>query len=276
MNQQKLILLLAVAFSSSAAMAAPENVSEGSYYGGTSDNSRLSVGISDVDAGTVHVSGRAGFGVVATGINTQVDFQGLSGYSSASNANVDWNKDGSVDGQKTVYQFSSPYSGAPEDHNGLGVFAFSKIGSNDLWIGEWSSTGDVTNGTHTVYYFGKDYDSNLASAPASATYNVIGLNDYSSTSGGNLLSGELSANFTAGHLTGSISSSSLTINLGLAHINTDATITGNTASASDTNGTTYGGNVDGRFFNSFDDVAGTVTFGAGNSQYDTAFGGSAQ
>lgn len=275
MKQHKLALLLAATLSSSVVMADPATVTEGAYYGGTSDDDLVTVGKSDINAGTVHVSGRAGFGVNSTGLNTQVDFQGLSGYSSSSNANVDWNKDNTVDGTHTVYQFSSPYTGPVEDHDSLGVFTFAKIGSDDVWIGEWSSKGDVTDGSHTVYYFGKDYDSDLAAAPAAATYNVIGINNYSSASGGNALSGQLSANFTAGQLTGSISNGSLNINVGLATINADATITGSTAIASNSSGLlATGGNVNGRFYNTFEDVAGVVRFGTSNSQYDTAFGGS--
>lgn len=274
MKQHKLALLLAATFASTGLMAAPATVTEGTYYGGTSDDDYVTVGKSDINAGTVHTAGLAGFGVNATGINTQVDFQGIAGYSVSSNANVDWDNNATVDGTHTVYQFTSPYTGPVEDHDGLGVFTFAKIGSDDLWIGEWSSTGDVTNGTHTVYYFGKDYDSDLAAAPAAATYNVIGINNYDPTSGGNLLSGQLSANFTAGQLTGSLSNSSLTINVGTAAIQADATITGSNAFALDSSGLTTGGNVNGRFFNSFNDVAGVVRFGTSNSQYDTAFGGS--
>lgn len=274
MKQHKLALFIAAALISVGAQAAP--VTEGTYYGESSDTGYVTVGKSDINAGTVHVAGRAGFGVNATGINTQVDFQGLSAYSTSSNADVDWNKDSTVDGTHTVYQFTSPYSGPVEDHDGLGVFAFAKIGSDDVWIGEWSSTGDVTNGTHTVYYFGKDYDNTIPSS-GTATYNVVGINDYNSASGGNLLSGQFTANFYGayGTLTGNIENANgFNIDIGTAAISSSAIITGTGGVASNASGTlASGGAVSGRFFNNRNDLAGIVKFGS-NSQYDTAFGGS--
>jgi len=270
MKRNKLVLLIAATFTVSAANAA---VTEGSYYGDSSEGSYVSVGKSDINAGSAHTAGLAGFGVNATGIGIQVDFQGLSGYSTSSNADVDWDQNATVDGTHTVYEFVSPYSGPVEDHDSLGVFAFTKIGSDDLWIGEWSSTGDVTNDTHTVYYFGKDYDDSIPSS-GSATYNIVGINDYDSTSGGNLLSGEFTADFGLSRLTGSISNSSgYTVNVGLVTINSNATLSGSTAIASDSSGTlASSGAVSGRFYNSQEDLAGMVEFT--DNQYDTAFGGS--
>ncbi|MCU4675291.1 hypothetical protein N7931_06550 [Catenovulum sp. 2E275] len=265
MKQFNLALLVTATFVASTAQAA---VTEGNYYGDTSDGSYVSVGKSDVNAGTVHTAGLAGFGVNATGIGTQVDFQGISGYSTSSYANVDW-------GTHEVFQFSAPYSGAPSSHGNMGVFAFAKIGSDDLWIGEWSSNGDVTNGSHTVYYFGKDYDSSIPSS-GSVTYNVVGINDYSSASGGNLLSGEFEATFNGsyGTLTGSIENSNgFKIDIGTAAISSTAIISGSTAEASDSSGSlASNGDVSGRFYNSHEDLAGMVEFT--NNQYDTAFGGS--
>jgi hypothetical protein len=243
MKRNKLVLLIAATFTVSAANAA---VTEGSYYGDSSEGSYVSVGKSDINAGSAHTTGLAGFGVNAT-----------------------------VDGTHTVYEFVSPYSGPVEDHDNLGVFSFAKIGSDDLWIGEWSSTGDVTNDTHTVYYFGKDYDDSIPSS-GSATYNIVGINDYDSTSGGNLLSGEFEATFygSYGTLTGSIQNSSgFKVDIGTAAISSSAVISGSGAIASDSSGTlASSGAVSGRFYNSQEDLAGMVEFT--DNQYDTAFGGS--
>src|SRR3546814_7523062 len=41
-----------------------------------------------------------------------------------------------------------------DDHSTYGRFDFAKVGSYDLYFGEWSQTGSATAGDHTVYYGG--------------------------------------------------------------------------------------------------------------------------
>src|SRR3546814_14889490 len=83
-----------------------------------------------------------------------------------------------------------------------GRFDFAKVGSYDLYFGEWSQTGSATAGDHTVYYGGTGATSsgNMPSS-GSANYTVKGISNYASS--GTPLSGTFTANFGAGELTGS-------------------------------------------------------------------------
>jgi hypothetical protein len=229
--------------------------------GASSDTNNVNIGPSTVDGGP-HRSGRPGIGVPNTGLVTRVDFEGLQA-SSPPNA----------DGVTTITRIT----GTTTDHSRYGRFDFAKVGSADLYFGEWSQTGSATAGDHTVYYAGTTTGTTVPTS-GSATYAVRGISDYANKG---LLTGTFTANFASGSsgtLTGSIanSASGYGVNIGTASINADATFGGNGASATQS-GTTVasGGAVDGRFFGAnAAALAGLVNFGSGSErQYNAAFGG---
>lgn len=178
----------------------------------------------------------------------------------------------------TLQSFVPPVSGvttitpAVNPNSGQGYFSFAKEGAANVYFGEWSSTGSVTSGDHTVYYSGRDATA-VAPAAHSASYTVRGINDYTTRG---LLSGTFNATFNGsggGSISGSIAGGGLTVNIGTATI-TGANFSGSgTASATTSGGTVSGGNVNGTFFGTnATSLAGIATF-AGNRQLDTAFGG---
>ncbi|MEA1084438.1 Slam-dependent surface lipoprotein [Sphingomonas sp. CD22] len=228
--------------------------------GASSDTNNVNIGPSTVDGGP-HRSGRPGIGVPNTGLVTRVDFEGLQA-SSPPNA----------DGVTTITRIT----GTTTDHSRYGRFDFAKVGSADLYFGEWSQTGSATAGDHTVYYAGTSTGTTVPTS-GSATYAVRGISDYANKG---LLTGTFTANFASGSsgtLTGSIanSASGYGVNIGTATIDgTKATFSGSGASATQS-GTTVasGGTVDGRFYGAnAAALAGIATFGS-SRQYDTAFGG---
>ncbi len=263
MNKLQLFLAIAATLVVSGAANA--------FDGDSSNTSNVAVGVSTVNAPPFHYPNRAGIAVNSSGLTNFVDFESLKNYGSSNNSTVDW-------GTHTVYELNFPYTGAPEDHDNLGVFAFAQAGDGDVWFGEWSAYG-TSDATRTVYYSGLNEDTSIPgsiSVPVEATYNVVGINNYDPTSGGNLLSGQFDATFygVTGTLTGDIENASgFNINIGNATISATAVISSSNAVASDTGGTlASSGTVSGRFFNSYADLAGIVDFSG--TQYDTAFGGS--
>jgi len=231
--------------------------------GASSDTDNVNIGPSTVNGGP-HRSGRPGIGVPNTGLITRVDFQGLQSSSPPT-----------ADGVTTI----SRITGTTTDHSRYGRFDFAKVGSEDLYFGEWSQTGSATAGDHTVYYAGTSTGTTVPTS-GSATYAVKGISDYANKG---LLTGTFTANFasgTSGTLTGSIanSASGYGVDIGTASITTDATFAGIGASATQS-GTTVasGGAVNGRFFGAnAAALAGIVKFGDGTTsvrQYDAAFGG---
>lgn len=159
----------------------------------------------------------------------------------------------------------------PPSHSALGNFDFKQVASQQVYYGEWSQSGANNDPTRTVYYSGDTTGRVLPTA--SVTYAVQGINNYS---GGNLMSGELTASFgtAAPKLTGSLNNSTLKVALD-ANINTatasfsgDAVARNTTTNALLSNGTTQGS-----FFGAgaTASVAGIAKFA--NRNYDTAFGG---
>lgn len=224
-------------------------------YGESSDTSSARVGTSTVVGGP-HTAGKPGISVEATGFGNLVDFAGLQ-------ASV--GTDGSG-----VSNVNAPTS-TITDHSQIGVFHFAKVGSANLYFGEWSQTSSVSAGDHTVYYVGDDGGTTTVPTSGTATYSVNGISDYANKG---LLTGTFTANFGAATLTGSIanSGSGYTVNIGTADID-GVNIIGDGASAT-LSGTTVasGGDVSGRFYGSnAAALAGIVTFSS--NQYDTAFGG---
>lgn len=239
------------------AMIATAGTAHAQFAGGSSDTSKVQVGASQVDGGP-HVSGRAGISVPGTH-GQRVDFQGLSLYAPADT--------------NGVRHLNMP-SSAPTDHSSYGSFRFARVGTADLWFGEWSQTGSATAGDHTVYYVGNTAGTTVPTS-GTATYAVKGISDYASKGA---LTGTFTANFgsgTSGTLTGSLANSvtGAGVNIGTASI-AGATFTGSGGSATQS-GTTVASNGDvrGRFFGAnAAALAGTVAFATAN-QHNTAFGG---
>ncbi|HJO64398.1 MAG TPA: Slam-dependent surface lipoprotein [Sphingomonas sanguinis] len=227
------------------------------FAGGSSDTSKVTVGESDVQGGP-HVAGRAGIGVPGTN-GRRVDFQGLSLYAAAD-----------VNGVRHLNMATSDTA----DHSSYGDFRFARVGSADLWFGEWSQTGNATAGDHTVYYVGNTSGTTVPTS-GTATYSVKGISDYANKG---VLTGTLTANFASGStgtLRGSLSNASTGagVNIGTARIN-GADFAGGNAVATQSGATVAsGGVVSGRFFGaSAAALAGTIKFD-GARQHDTAFGG---
>jgi hypothetical protein len=217
---------------------------------------KVNIAASTVNGGP-HVSGRVGIGVPNTGLTTLVDFQGLQ---TVAPPNV-------TTGVTTV----SAVTGTITDHSQFGQFDFAKVSGANVYFGEWTQTGDVTSGDHTVYYGGTDATSAVPET-GTAFYAVKGISDYENKS---VLQGEFEANFTGGNqgvLTGNVHNAGLTyiVDIGVVAIN-GGTFAGSTASAT---GATSSGDVSGRFFGTGGtSLAGIVKFGSADRQYDTAFGG---
>uniref|UniRef100_A0A914YG34 Transferrin-binding protein B C-lobe/N-lobe beta barrel domain-containing protein n=1 Tax=Panagrolaimus superbus TaxID=310955 RepID=A0A914YG34_9BILA len=123
--------------------------------------------------------------------------------------------------------------------------------------------GTVSN-AKPVYFVGDRAGTTLPAGVA--TYSVAGLNKFN---GSNLLSGTFRADFGSGKLLGGLTGGGLAINVN-ANINSANASFAGTATA---NGTVAGA-TQGQFFGAnAATLAGIATF-TGNSQYDTAFGGS--
>lgn len=244
------LLGLAVASVLGSAHAAP-------FLGKSSNESYVRVGESTVNGGP-HRAGQAGIAVNSTGLDKPVDFKGLSMYGGAGSVKV----------------LNFPYSGAPSSHDNLGVFAFAQVGSQDVWFGEWYARKDTAEGrdTHTVYFVGDKPDSSVPSS-GTASYSVVGLNNYS---GGNQLTGTFTANFGTGRLTGSMQNSAgFAVNIGTATINGNASVSGSNAIARQSGSiVASNGAVSGQFYANQTALAGIADFAGVN--YDTAFGGAKQ
>jgi len=250
MNKLQIISAIALTFTLASH-------SQAGVVGASSNTDNIQVGTSNVPF-PPHTVGRAGISVPATSSSGLVDLQGLSSY-------------GIID-SNGIYTLSFPYVGAPTSHNDLGVFNFAKVGTADVWYGEWSPTGEVADANRTVYYSGANADTSVPSA-GTATYDVTATNNYY-LSGNALLTGTLTADFGAATLSGSMTNSLYGINIGTTTINSDASVTGaGTASATMLGfiPLASGGDVSAQFYNGQVDLAGMVDFNG--TIFDTAFGG---
>lgn len=213
----------------------------------------VKVGASEVNGGP-HSAGKAGIGVGTVSNAKPIDFQGLAAYSAPTTVNG-----------VTVRTLAMPITGTPGSHSGMGHFNFVKVGSGDVWFGEWSKDGAAGGFNNRQVYFVGDRAGTTLPAGV-ATYSVAGLNKFN---GSNLLSGTFRANFGNGTLLGGLSGGGLSINVN-ANINSaNASFAGTATANGSVSGTTQG-----QFFGAnAATLAGIATF-SGNSQYDTAFGGS--
>lgn len=214
---------------------------QANYVGTQNDNTNIEVGESTVNGGP-HVAGRAGIGIAAMGSTQQkVDFQALSAYAQPTNG---------------IHSLSM-------GHASTGTFNFAKVGTSDVWFGEWSQDFNGNGNDRAVYYVGNNTNTTV---PVSgiASYAVKGVNKFS---GNNQLTGDFTADFGAQKLTGSLANSSLSLTV-------NANITSSTAAFNGTslaNGTSRGV-ATGHFFGAdAASLAGIATFA--DRQLDTAFGG---
>lgn len=224
------------------------------FVGNQSDDTNIEVGMSVVPFGP-HSYGYAGIGVGTDSLSKamKVDFQGLANTTSGPDANG-------------VYVINEPIT--EDDHDGLGVFSFAQVGSEDVWYGEWSEDGETGYTERSVFYIG-DKEATTMPASGTATYAVQGISQYQGSNG---LVGQFDANFATGELDGSIENGSLGIRVD-AQIS-DSSFSGVAAAydpASDV--ALAAGVTEGEFYGTDAAVlAGMATF-VNNSQYDTAFGG---
>lgn len=234
-------------------------IAQAEYVGAASNTTNIQVGQSTVNGGP-HVAGKAGVSVASLGAANFVDFAGISAYASTSSTSP------------TVYTLD--YStAAPTDHSNMGHFNFAKVGSSDIWFGEWSQTSSASDGTHSVYYVGDNTGTTVPTS-GTATYAVSGISNFGSNG---LLSGTFAADFAAGTLRGAVSnaSSGYAVNIGTATIDAStAAFSGSGATATVSGGSVAsGGAVSGNFYGAgAASLAGIASFGS-SSVYNTAFGG---
>ncbi|MDX1368235.1 Slam-dependent surface lipoprotein [Pseudomonas sp.] len=155
------------------------------------------------------------------------------------------------------------------------------VGSG-VYFGEWapraagtppnnSTNLNMTSTSRTVWYVGDNAVTNTNMPTAiNATYGVIGINGVGTSAGGtpdnpNLYKGTLTASYGAGsgNITGAISRGSSSINFAGTTISNQGTFA-NTDSTK---------NIDGRFYNGAQALAGIYKGGASTAD-DVAFGGS--
>lgn len=152
-------------------------------------------------------------------------------------------------------------------HKDSGHYAFSKVssGNTQVYFGEWSDEDNMTDGSHTVYYVGKDKTTSMP-ASGSATYTVKGINNVRNT---NPLQGELVANFSNNTLNGSMNNGVLTVAIQNNTINPTTASFSGTALA---NGSITGFSQGEFFGDNAKALGGMATFG-NNNHLDTAFAG---
>lgn len=151
-------------------------------------------------------------------------------------------------------------------HKEFGHFALSKTSGgligDPVYFGEWSQTGNINDGTHAVYYVGKDKTTNMPTG-GQADYKVRGINNYTQNG---LMHGTLRADFGKNTLQGQMGNTALTVGVD-AKINTAAASFSGSATANGVAGTSQG-----HFFgNNAKNLAGVAKFN--DRTLDTAFGG---
>ncbi|EKU73366.1 MULTISPECIES: Slam-dependent surface lipoprotein [Sphingomonadales] len=256
----------AMALSASLAGVAQAQVVNGS---GTSDPANVELGDSTVNGGP-HVSGRVGIWVPNLGTSTPqrfVDFQGLQGFVPPS--------------AYTVTTVNNP-TGTITDHSRYGRFDFARANHANLYFGEWSQTGVATAGDHTVYYAGADKtDVTTPIAAATATYSVVGINNYAANPAVLNTTGTGGATFTAtfngsngGSLSGTLVGHQTVVltNVGISGADF-GTAFGGSASITPNGSTLRSAAVSGEFFGSNAAALAGIATVSGERNLDTAFAG---
>lgn len=221
---------------------------------------------SNPDSGHTGEIGSPGIGVYASKTPfKKVALSGLRGLSLAGlGGNYNFGKDTAfIDETRLLMQLSG--------HGDFGHYAFSKesVGSGDnateIYFGEWNDENDITDGSHTVYYVGKDKTSNMPSSGTAVKYQVRGINDVRNS---DILNGEFTANFVTNKIGGTLSNSTLDINI---DNNTIDPSTASFSGAAQANGNIQGTSQGEFFGNEAAALGGIATFE--NNIYDTAFAG---
>lgn len=211
----------------------------------------INAGESTLNAGP-HRSGRAGISLGAYANAARVDVASLVPYATTV-----------VRGATTVRTLG-PDAGLPFPAAGVGHFSFVQVGNADVWFGEWSSSGAQAGFNHRQVFFVGDRAG--TSLPAGVvTYTLAGINRFD---GSGVLEGALRANFDTGTVTAGLVG---TVYRLAASATLDRT-TGAFSGSAVANGSIIG-TSSGQFFGAgASAVTGIATF-AGNSQFDTSFGG---
>ncbi|WP_353241801.1 Slam-dependent surface lipoprotein [Providencia sp.] len=150
-----------------------------------------------------------------------------------------------------------------EHHGSIGKFNFSQVADADIYYGDWSETGEVTDPKHTAFYSGKEPTSEIPTE-GQASYTIMGLNQYESIGkmpgvylvdfGKKLYEGSLDGEFAKIELSGEIGENGKFSGVALANDQAEGISAGQL------------------FGQDAAQVAGMVSFPE-NHQYDTAFGG---
>ncbi|MFD1091606.1 Slam-dependent surface lipoprotein [Providencia vermicola] len=148
-------------------------------------------------------------------------------------------------------------------HGSIGKFSFSQVADAEIYYGDWSQTGDVTDPKHTAFYSGKE-PTNEIPTEGQASYTIMGLNQYESGGkmpgvylvdfGKKLYEGSLDGEFAKIELHGEIGENGKFSGAALVNDEAEGISTGQL------------------FGQDAALVAGMVSFPE-NHQYDTAFGG---
>lgn len=196
-----------------AAVAAAGGASAATIVGTQTSSTaakKIEVGASQVPFGP-HTAGKAGIGISDYAGGLKVDFQGLAPSSAAT----------ALGNGMTAYRLHDPVTpGNPNDpnnpaHNGMGSFSFVKVGSGDVWFGEWSRNGNTGSPTYQdrqVYYAG-DKDGYTPAVGTAVGYTLTGVHQYGANTN---LTGSLTANFSARTFHGDLSIGATLIRLGTA------------------------------------------------------------
>lgn len=211
----------------------------------------INAGASTLDAGP-HRAGRAGISLGTYANGARVDVASLLPYASTV-----------VRGTTTVRTLA-PGAGLPFPDAGVGHFSFVQVGSADVWFGEWSSSGASAGFNHRQVLFVGDR-AGVTLPAGTVTYTLAGINRFD---GGSVLNGALRADFDTGRVTAGLQGGGFTL---AANATLDRG-TGAFSGFAVANGTVIG-STQGQFFGAgASAVAGIASF-AGNSQFDTSFGG---
>lgn len=283
-------IILAVTVSGLAMTTAHAN-----FAGDSSNESKIQVGLVDDKNHSTDSEGNVGIAVIDTSANAPsvtnkyVDMAGLKAKADSTMTRALMN----IGGQDSagVVQLDFNNWNLPKsipDHTPLGKFSYKEL-PNQVYFGEWhqAASTNAADKDRTVFYAGKDAVSKPTSG--TATYQVVGINQYNGKVGGlwagwtgnrttananNLLHGTLTANFNKGTLKGSLNRA---VNGG-ANVTNKLDINGSIKSTGNITGNAVANNsvkgkVNGQLFGAgASSVAGVATFN-GKTQFDTAFGG---
>ncbi|WP_040976147.1 Slam-dependent surface lipoprotein [Necropsobacter massiliensis] len=258
---KKSILATALCLSCAITLSANANISSGI----SNNNAVLSVkNPSAKHDGWFHSDPGGLPGVEVQGVTSKVtSFQSLTKV--ANNVLVPKSLGGQDKNGVVVLNMNNIPSWVPGFHGKLGNFAFKKVGTQELYYGEWLGNGANAKQDRVVYYAGNNQTQNMPTG-GKAVYSVQGINQHGKL-GAEMLKGELTADFGKKQVNGSMSKTGLTVSIN------DAKISGNAFSGAAVANKTVAGTTQGHFFgNNAAALAGYAKF-AGHNQYDTAFGG---